>query len=262
MTEATDWFVPMAAAGGTRVFSFPHAGGGCAQLAPFARAAARHGLSVWAANLPGRQARLAEPPRSAYQPLVEELADALVELVDDRPYGVFGYCGGALLAFGVLRRLAVQGVPLPARFVVSSYEAPDIGRRPYSLARLRSDELWDYLRESGGIPPGVDADARLQDMAEGAIRADFAVLGNYRHEPGPPLPVPITVCHGEEDELPRGAFLGWRRQSTHRLRLRSTPGGHWVLDDACDEVAALVAEAVTGAGTGADPAPAMTKGTG
>jgi len=249
MTGATDWFVPMAGDSdirGTRVFAFPHAGGGCAQLAPFARSAASRGVSVWSANLPGRQARLAEPPRTAYGPLVDELTEALVELIDDRPYGVFGYCGGALLAFGVLRRLAAEGVgPLPGRFVVASYEAPDIGRRPYSLARLRSDDLWDYLRESGGIPPAIDADARLQGMAEAAIRADFTVLGEYRHEVGPPLPVPITVCFGDEDDdMPRGALLGWRRQTTRPLELRSTPGGHWVLDDACDQVAELVAEAM------------------
>jgi surfactin synthase thioesterase subunit len=253
MTGATDWFVPMAADGGTRIFAFPHAGGGCAQLAPFARSAASRGLSVWSANLPGRQARLAESPRTAYGPLVDELTEALVELVDDRPYGVFGYCGGALLAFGVLRRLAAVGVvPLPRRFVVASYEAPDIGRRPYSLARLRSDELWDYLRESGGIPPAIDADERLQGMAEAALRADFTVLGEYRHEPGPPLPVPITVCFGGEDaELQRGALLGWRRQTTQPLELRSTTGGHWLLDDACDEVAELVAAAVSTTGQGA-----------
>jgi surfactin synthase thioesterase subunit len=247
MTRPTDWFVPMAADGGIRLFSFPHAGGGCAQLGPFARAAAHHGLSVWSANLPGRQARLAETPRSAYTPLVEELTDALTELVEDRPYAVFGYCGGALLAFGVLRRLAARGtVPLPRHFVVASYEAPDIARLPHSVARLPSDALWDYLRESGGVPESLDADERLRAMAETAIRADFAVLGGYRHETAPPLPVPITVCFGKADEdMPRGALLGWRRHTAGPLALCATDGGHWVLDDACDQVAELVAAAVT-----------------
>jgi surfactin synthase thioesterase subunit len=247
MTSARDWFVPLAA-GESRVFAFPHAGAGVGQLAGFAKAAARQGVAVWSANLPGRQARLDEPARTQFAPLVSELADVLADLVDDRPYQLWGYCGGALLAFGVIREIMTRPVPPPQRLVVVSYDAPDIALRPRGLSGLPADRLWAYLLQTGGVPESLASNTRLRAVAEDAVRADLAVLGEYRHEPGPPLPVSITVCFGEQDEqTSRGAQLGWRRHSSHPIDLRPLPGGHWLLDDACEELA--LATAATPGGT-------------
>jgi surfactin synthase thioesterase subunit len=239
-----DWFVPLAADGGMRLYSFPHAGAGCAQLAGFARAVSHVGLSVWSANLPGRQSRLAEPPIVEFQPLVDALTEALLARTDSRPYAMFGYCSGALLAYGVLRGLVARGGPLPHRLVVASYEAPDIAQRPRRLHHLPSEALWRYLVETGGVPASLAVDPRMRRVAEPSIRADFAVLGGYRHEPGPALSVPITVCYGEQDVAERGALVGWRRHSSYPIDLRGLPGGHWLVDEACDELAEVVAASV------------------
>lgn len=243
MTNTRDWFLPLAEDGGLRMFAFPHAGAGCAQLAPFARAVSALGVSVWAANLPGRQARLDEPARAEFVDLVGALADEIAPALD-RPYALFGYCGGALLAFGLARELRARSAPLPERLVSVAYEAPDIALRPRGLAQLPAELLWTYLAESGGVPDTLGGDPRLRRVAEPAVRADFALLAAYRHEPDLPLPVPITICHGRGDGSPRGAFLGWRRQTTHPLDVRVIDGGHWLLDDACDELAAEVASAL------------------
>lgn len=244
MTDTRDWFLPVADDTGVRVFAFPHAGAGCAQLAPFGRIGAAHGLSVWAANLPGRQARLDEPPHTRFGDLVDELADRITGLLD-RPYVLFGYCGGSLLAYGLARVLRARALPLPQRLTVVSYEAPDIARRPRRVAQLPPDLLWEHLTESGGVPATLSGNQRLRNVAEPAVRADFAWLADYRHQPDLPLPVPVTVCFGRADDSPRGAFLGWRRHTSHPLDVRVVDGGHWLLDDAADELAAQVAAAVS-----------------
>jgi surfactin synthase thioesterase subunit len=245
VTAGTEWFVPMAGDSRPRLITFPHAGAGCAQLAPFARAVARHGVSVWSANLPGRQARLDEPAHTDFATLVDELADAAIDSLTG-PYTLFGYCGGALLAFGLARALRSRSAPLPERLVVASAEAPDIARRPRRLAGLSADQLWAYLRESGALPTDVEDDPRLRLVAEPAVRADFTVLAGYRHERDLPLPVPVTVCFGTGAELPRGALLGWRRHTTHPVEMVELPGGYWLLDDAGAELAAVVAAATRG----------------
>ncbi|MFL6123336.1 thioesterase II family protein [Actinophytocola sp.] len=240
MSCARDWFVRLGDPGGEPVFAFPHAGGGCAQLAELARTAE---VELWAANLPGRQARLSEPAWTDYPSLATTLATELADRLDGEPYSVLGYCGGALLAYGVLRRLHAGTVPLPRRFVVVSYEAPDIAPRPRRVADLPSDSLWDYLTDIGGVPAGLAADPRLRKVAEPAVRADFTVLAGYRHEVAPPLPLPITVCYGERDgETRRGALLGWRRHTSCPLELHGVPVGHWLLDEACGELAAILGD--------------------
>ncbi|MET9921262.1 thioesterase II family protein [Streptomyces sp. NPDC059605] len=260
MTDDQDWFVPLSADSDRRLFGFPHAGAGCAQLAPLADRLAGHGVAVWAANLPGRQARLAEPPRTALPELVEELTDALVERTGDRPYDLFGYCGGAVLAFEVARRLRARSARLPDRMFVVSFEAPDIAWRPRRLPYLPSDVLWEYLTERGGVAGGLAVDPTVRRLAEPAIRADFAWLGAYHCEPAEPLPVRVVVFHGVRDEdTLHGALLGWRRHSTERVALHSLDGGHWLLEDACAELAEATAREIT-AGRPADPQDPLTTG--
>ncbi|MFF0305822.1 thioesterase II family protein [Streptosporangium sp. NPDC004379] len=99
------WFVPAGdrPEGRVRLYAFPNAGGGPASLTGLA-AAFPPEVEVWAVNLPGRQARLAEPPRDDLGGLVDDLARDLLATARP-PYALFGYCSGALLAYLVCRRL-------------------------------------------------------------------------------------------------------------------------------------------------------------
>ncbi len=233
-----DWYVRLGAETGTRLFAFPHAGAGSARMVRLAKAVSPE-VSMWAANLPGRQARLAEPPVTDLDPLVEALTDALVDLARP-PYALFGYCGGALTAFLVARALRDRGIPDPVTLIVASYEAPDIAYRPGWLATLPSRRLWSELIRQGAVTEDVVGDEHLRVVAEPAVRADFALLGGYRHVTAPPLAYPVSVCFGTDDPTPRGAWLGWRRQSTHPPRLHPLNGGHWLLEEAGTDLARLV----------------------
>jgi surfactin synthase thioesterase subunit len=243
-----DWFVPLGGTTGRPLLAFPHAGAGCAQLVELARAVGPD-VSVWAANLPGRQARLHEPVRTDLEEVVAELTAAATEVLDEgRRYDVFGYCAGAQTALLVSRALRATGLGAPARLIAVSAEAPDIARRPRRLADQPSDRLWSLLAEQGGVPPAMAADRRLRALTEIAVRADFRMIADYRLRPDFPLPSAISVCYGSRDPVRRGALLGWRRQSTVALDLRQLPGGHWLLDDACDELAAVVLDRTVTAG--------------
>lgn len=244
-----NWYVPLAGDAPVRLFAFPHAGAGCAQFAGLAKAMAPE-VALWAANLPGRQGRLDEPPPDDLTALVETLAGELAPLTGT-PYALFGYCGGALLALLVARGLRDRRVPSPTRLVVASFEAPDIARLPRGLAGLPSEQLWQRLAADGGTPPGMAADPRLRRVAEGAVRADFALLAGYRHTVEPPLEIPVTVCFGHDDPAPRGAWLGWQRQTVAPPELRELSGGHWLLDESPAELADVLRDAVaTGPGAG------------
>jgi medium-chain acyl-[acyl-carrier-protein] hydrolase len=238
-----DWFVPLRGDAPDRVFAFPHAGAGSAQLAGLAQRLAGpvRPVATWAANLPGRQARLDEPPADDLDRLVDTLATHLAKLGGGR-FALFGYCGGGLLALLVAQALRDRGGPEPAVLVVASFEAPDIARLPDDVTRLPSALLWHRLAAAGGVPAALAEDERLRAVAEPAVRADFAMLSGYRHQRRPPLSCPVAVCFGTEDPAPRGAWLGWRRQTTGALWLRALPGGHWLLDDACDDIAGVLAE--------------------
>jgi surfactin synthase thioesterase subunit len=237
----TDWYVPLRkdGAGEVRVVVFPHAGGGPASLATLAPLFPPH-VEPWAVNLPGRQARLAEEPRTDLDGLVADLSAALETV--PRPYVLFGYCSGALLAHLVARRAGAEGAA-PARLVVGSFAAPDVAIVPRRLHALPSALFWDRLVAAGGIPAELAAHTDLYPALEPALRADFAMLAGYRYAPVPPVGTPVTVLYGRHDRsLTRGALLGWRRHTTTRPVLRELDASHWLVDDAPAEVARIVAE--------------------
>ncbi|NUT03674.1 MAG: thioesterase [Hamadaea sp.] len=221
-----------------RVYVFPHAGGGPGAVAALA-AALPDTIEPWALNLPGRQARLAEPPRRDLDPLVADLAEELSSDQSGPPVrAYFGYCGGALLAYLTARLVA------PNHLFVGSFAAPDIALVPRRLHLLPGEAFWDDLLAEGGVPPEL-ARHDLRPVFESALRADFELYSQYHHRPAEPLDLPISVLYGRDDaDLSRGAVLGWRRHSTSRPDLCELKAGHWLVDENPAEVASCLAERI------------------
>jgi medium-chain acyl-[acyl-carrier-protein] hydrolase len=233
-----------------RLVIFPHAGGGPASVGSLAGRLPGD-VEVWSVNPPGRQARLAEPPRTDLEPFVADLAADLTGRVP-KPFALFGYCSGALLAF-----LACRALDHPAaRLIVGSFAAPDVAMLLRGLHTLPSDLFWDELIEMGGVPDEIAAREALRPVLEPALRADLGLLAGYRHRPAAaPLGTPITVLYGRRDtSLNRGGLLGWRRQAAHRPVLRALDASHWLAEDAPDELAAVIAEELGRAGCASDTA--------
>ena len=243
-TWASDsWFVPLRAdaESAVRMFAFPHAGAGPGSMASLAAACAPQ-VDLWAANLPGRQARQREPARTDLEPLVDDLADAVATHAGER-FTLFGYCSGALLAYLVARRLDTAGV-VAARLFVGSMAAPDVAEIPRRLHLLPSELFWQQLPAQGGASAELAARRDMRPVFEPALRADFALVAGYRHRSQPPMSIPITVLYGDADTLlSRGGLLGWRRQTSVGVDLREIGGSHWLLDEAVDHVARAIVTA-------------------
>ncbi|MEE3922702.1 thioesterase domain-containing protein [Micromonospora sp. BRA006-A] len=95
------------------MFVFPYAGGVAASFAPWRDLAAPE-LSVQVALMPGRGARLHEPPVDDLAELVDALATAVAERASG-PFLLFGHSLGALVAFEVTRELRRRARPRPWR---------------------------------------------------------------------------------------------------------------------------------------------------
>ncbi|MER5643515.1 thioesterase domain-containing protein [Streptosporangium sp. NPDC002524] len=278
------WFVPVGERPEDRIrlYIFPNAGSGPASLTDLAERFPDE-VEVWSVNLPGRQARLAEPPVEDLDALVDDLARDLLANARE-PYALFGYCSGALLAYLVCRRLTElapasgAGIPAspgpgaspepagsgplhehehefgsgsgsggrwPERLLVGSFAAPDVTLLLRRLPALPSWLFWDQLIELGGVPAEVAEREVLRPILEPALRADFGMLARYRHRQGPPLPVPVTVLYGSRDgSMSRGGLLGWRRQSVTRPSMRELDASHWLAEETPDLLATVIAEEI------------------
>jgi surfactin synthase thioesterase subunit/glycosyltransferase involved in cell wall biosynthesis len=213
---AASWFPGIEASGQTRVFWFPHAGGGT--VVPV--------RGVIPVRLPGREARLAEAPFERMGQLVEALANA-IEGYLDRPFAFAGHSMGAVVAFELARELRRRGKELPWGLVASAARAPQF-RRDHVPGPAPSDE---ELLEELKIPQ------ELTRAVLPSLRADTTLYRNYVYTEGEPFDFPIAAYGGLDDPNIRPRHLErWKEQTTGRFVVRHFPGGHFYLNDNPDVV--------------------------
>lgn len=230
---------------GMRLFCFPHAGGGAASYRGWPRLFGG-ALDVCAIQLPGRANRLDEPPIASMQLLVERLTQELAPHLDV-PFAFFGHSMGAIVATELCRSLAALGLPTPVQLFVS-------GRRPSGMPdpnpplRHLSDAsfLVEIQRRYAAIPAEVAAEPDVLSLLLPALRADIEALETHVPRSREPLACPILAIGGSDDPLtPRSDLEEWRRQTSHGLRVRLFPGGHFYLDACRDAVVAEIASTLS-----------------
>jgi surfactin synthase thioesterase subunit len=224
-----------------RLFCFHHAGGSAAMFRGWP--ARLPEFDVCAVQLPGRGSRMAEPALQTVPAMVDALVPTLLPLLD-RPYLLFGHSMGSAVAMGVAQRLHADGAPLPQHLFVSGRQPP---HRPFPEGTLRG--LTDAMvveqinTRYGGFPPEALAHPEFIALLLPTLRADFAALDDYDPMLDAPLPLPITAIGGLGDACAAPERLrAWQVYTTHPLRMRHLPGGHFYLEERIDELAALLRE--------------------
>lgn len=220
-----------------RLFCFPYSGAGASIYYRWI-GQLPEGIEVCPVELPGRGSRMTEPPISRVGPLVEGAAAALLPHLD-RPFALFGHSMGALACFELARLLGRRHGLHPVRLFASGHGAPHLPDREPPIHALPEPELVAKLREFGGTPEGVLANAELRELILPILRADFAVCETYAYaaEPGgqdgPPLSCPISAYGGLADrEVLPEELDAWRTQTSGAFTIRMFPGDHFFLQSA------------------------------
>jgi len=176
-----------------RLFCFPYAGGS----ARIYRSWARHlpsCVEVCPVQLPGRDRRIAEPPFTNVQLLVEAAVAALRPLFD-KPFAFFGHSMGALIGFELAHYVRAELGVSPKHIFASGRRAPQMSREQ-SIYDLPKEELLAELHRLKGTPPDVLEHPDLMELMLPLLRADFSLGDTYVFSERPPLSCPITVLGG------------------------------------------------------------------
>lgn len=223
---------------------FPHAGANASLFRPWLQSE-RIGMWTLIATLPGRGARLSEPPVKRFDLLVEELMAALKPVLPRR-YALFGHSLGAYVAFEIARRLPTE----PAVLFVSGATPPQQrlpAERP--RAEMSDAELVDELRRLGGTPPEILQHPELLELLMPSIRADFELADDYVYRPGPPLSCPVHALGGAHDTTTAASALpGWLEHSKAPGQVKTFDGGHFYVHERENELMTYVASTLNSPG--------------
>ncbi|QWF85167.1 thioesterase II family protein [Amycolatopsis sp. CA-230715] len=234
------WLQPPIAPGADRLFCFPFAGGNGTAFKTWRPALAPR-TEVWAAMLPARGPRLAEPPTTSLADLVSHLTDSIAKLTD-KPFAFFGHSLGSLVAFETARELRRRGLPLPEVLWASGAEGPGTRVVKRHLHGLPHDEFIEALREYNGTPSEVLEHREIMEMLYPALQADFGMAERYEYREEPPLDLPIHALYGDADpHVDYELLQGWGRETTRSFSVHGFDGDHFFLFPHEEAITALIA---------------------
>ena len=235
--------------GETVLYCLPHAGGSASVYRSWTGQLGD--VAVAPVQLPGRETRMREAPYTRMAPLLDELADAVLEQQRGRgAYAVYGHSLGALIGFELVREIRRRGGAAPVHLIVSGCTAPDLlgpedGQTP--VAEMSDDEVVAVLRRLGGTPEKILADRSVRRLILPPFRGDLTVRDTYDYQPQPPLDAPITAIAATADPRASVATMrGWSRQTGRIFRMQLLSGGHFAVFEQAEATRSFIRGALAG----------------
>ena len=225
-----------------RLFCFPHAGGAASIYRPWVEPLSPD-IEVCPIQLPGREARIHEPPAIRLTTLVESLT-AVMRTKLDIPFVFFGHSMGALTCFELARGLRRAGLPLPQHLFVAASRAPQLpDKLPFLHDRPDPVFINQLAQRYGGIPKIIAEDADALRFFLPIMRADFELCETYRYVEEPKLECPISVFGGTHDlQVSPADLAAWGEQTTRPLPARMFRGDHFFLNSSRTELLSAIAK--------------------
>ena len=210
-----------------RLLCLPYSGGSAMVYARWRRLLPSW-IDVRPVEWPGRGARMDEPLATDPRALAAQLAGELDTQLNG-PYALFGHSLGAVIAFELAHGLLDHGAAAPAILFASGTEAPAVRNGSRWREPMSDEALMQELRNLQGTPDEALSNAELMRSALPVLRADFLMCGAYVYRPRRPLPCPVHVFGGADDETGREALEAWRQETSASFALDILPGHHFFI---------------------------------
>jgi medium-chain acyl-[acyl-carrier-protein] hydrolase len=222
-----------------RLICFPYAGGSAQVYRNWHKRLPE--LEVTALQYPGRGTRMFEPPCTSAQQMVDGITEALLPLLD-RPFALFGYSLGSLLAFEVARNLRRQHGLAPVHLFVAARKAPQVPLTGRITHKLSDPEFIEEISRMGGTPKEILENDDLMKLVLPTLRADFQVNETYEFVAEAPFDIPMTAFGGlHDDRATEAQIAAWGEHTRAAFEYRMFDGDHFFLNPLEQELVQAVA---------------------
>lgn len=208
------------------LFLLPPAGGSAALYRDPAWQRLSPGVRACPVELPGRGARLAEPPLDDMTALVRELDDACRPAAG-APWAVLGHSMGALAAVAWAAAAHRQGHG-PSAVYVSAAAPPWRFPVAAELAACGDELLWERLASLGGVPAQVRRVPQAARLLTRVMRADVRAAACLVEGEPPAVGCPVLAMCGADDPAVESSLLGgWADVTDAGFAQLVMPGAHF-----------------------------------
>lgn len=214
------------AAADRTLFVFPHAGSGPSAYRWLS--AALSDTQLYCLSLPGRGARLREPPLSQMEDVFASDLIAQIDELGGDEFAFFGHSLGGWIAHEAAQRLARCGARLPRSMHLSASRAPQVGYPKPHLHGMPAETLRNHISTLAQADGAEVPDKMIFELLEPAIRGDFQILEG--HEVGQPIELSTELhCYigARDTQVTSKDIAGWQVHTDRTLVTEVLPGGHF-----------------------------------
>lgn len=211
-----------------RLIGIPHAGAGPSAFRAWFDSV-DSSIELALIHLPGRERRIATAPIADLRYLVNEIADAVMPELS-KPYGIFGHCFGALVAFELARCLRRGSVSQPVSLIVSNSAAPHLHAIASDANDLSDEQLVAHMRRLGDTPTELLENQEWLEIVLPTLRADLLAVRTYDYESDLPLQCSVHALIQEDaHNLSVEEVDQWSHQTDGAFHLHRLPSSLSVL---------------------------------
>ncbi len=210
-----------------KLYMIPFAGGSCYSYRPLEQLL-DSAFEPEVLELPGRGKRIAEPFITTVSEAVDDIYKQ-IDHVNGAEFAFFGHSMGAILSYLVTLKLIEAGKKTPKHLFLAGHRAPNCKQRSVLKHNLPKDEFLTELKKLEGVPLQLLEDPEAMDFFEPVIRADFRVIEGYYQESIIPVPVPVTLFTGLDEDITSEEKYKWNEFTTKKFIQNEYEGGHFFI---------------------------------
>lgn len=221
-----------------QLFFLPFAGANINSYQPLMRACSDE-FECTTIELPGRGSRFGGRLLESVNEMADFCVDRIAEKRNGDSWGIFGHSLGAVLATLVCSSTQFKN-DLPDWMVLSGRAAPGINVSDTVRHKLSKSELFEDLKNLGGIEPEILNHQELIDLIEPILRADFKAIETFDFKAVPLLKVPILVLGGTEDCISKQQLDAWDSFTSNSSKTILLDGGHFFIFQHANTIVDLI----------------------
>lgn len=193
-------------------------------------------------ELAGRGTRFNEPLYSCAEEAVNDLYNKISGELDKHPFAVYGHSMGTILAYELVRKIAVQTQKEPVHVFFSGRYPPFIEVEDKNVHTLPDKEFIAELKDLGGMSSEVIENKEILELFLPILRSDYKLVETYRHSGSiAKFNCDITVLNGNSDEYVEGKDMHrWKECTIKNCRFCEFDDGHFFINKYKRDVAAVI----------------------
>lgn len=182
-------------------------------------------------QLPGRSYRWEEKAYTEVDLLINDLINNLIEILDTKPYILFGHSMGGYLGYKLCEAIKKYRLREPELMVVSSVPAPLHWQKRRLLSEYSDAEFKKFFLELGGYHPELMKHKDFIETQMRIMRNDILLCESCTQSKALQFNFPLLALGGKEDNfVATSSIEAWQTETNGLFQFHAFEGEHFYLN--------------------------------